>query len=235
MNNIQKIWSMVFALCLLVVLPGCNELVIWSKDHLQQPDEQKRNFSEVSAKYLRHKKVYEQFTSLADFTALFLSDTVRLAYLDFYAYRTFKNDEDKQAARTRFLAENDYYTSFYVSAWQRPTEYLNEKTLFTGERRVLGEVLGSADAEWQVSMRVDGIEYEPELIEQVEIPIEYRVFFGSWISQFKKTYLMKFPVCDKNNKLILDRSLHDIELVFRRLHQEVRLSWLDTHYRLVEE
>ena len=230
----QKKWGLLFILSSLLALPGCNELVNWSKDHLQQPDEQKRNFSAVSAKYLRHKKVYEQFTSLADFTALFLADTVRLAYLDFYAYRNFKNDEDKQAARARFLAENDYYISFYLSAWQRPTEYMNERTLFTGERRVLGEMLGTAESEWQVSMRVDGIEYEPEVIEQVEVPIEYRVFFSSWISQFKKTYMLKFPARDKNNMVILDGSLHDVELVFRRLHQEVRLSWLDTHYKNVE-
>ncbi len=230
----QKRWSMVFILCSLLGLPGCNELVNWSKDHLQQPDEQKRNFSVVAAHYLRHKKVYEQFTSLADFAALFLSDTVRLAYLDFYVYRNFKSEEDKQAARTRFLAENDYYITFYVSAWQRPTEYMNERTLFTGERRVLGEILGNAEAEWQVSMRVDGVEYEPEVIDQVEIPLEYRVFFGSWISQFKKTYMLKFAAHDKNNKVILDRNLHDVELVFRRLHQEVRLSWIDTHYKFIE-
>lgn len=234
MKSSQKNWSRVFILCSLLGLTGCNELVNWSKDHLQQPDEQKRNFSAVSAQYSRHKKVYEQFTSLADFTALFLSDTVRLAYLDFYVYRNFKSDEDKQSARIRFLAENDYYISFYLSAWQRPTEYMNERTLFTGERHTLGEILGGPDAEWQVNMRVDGIEYEPEIVEQVEIPLEYRVFFGSWISQFKKTYMLKFLAHDKNNKVILDRNLHDVELVFRRLHQEVRLSWIDTHYKSVE-
>lgn len=234
MKCIQKKLNIVLMLCSLLGLPGCNDLVNWSKDHLQQPDEQKRNFSAVSAHYMRHKKVYEQFTSLADFTALFLSDEVRLAYLDFYAYRNFKNDEDKQTARARFIAENDYYIAFYLSAWQRPTEYQNERTLFTGERRVLGEMLGSPEAEWQVNMRVDGVEYEPELIEQVEIPLEYRVFFGSWISQFKTTYMLKFPAHDKNNAVILDRNLHDVELVFRRLHQEVRLSWLDTKYRLEE-
>lgn len=234
MNSFQKNLSRVFILCSLLGLTGCTELVNWSKDHLQQPEEQKRNYSVVSAKYLRHKKVYEQFASLADFTALFLTDEVRLAYLDFYAYRNFKNDADKQAARTRFLAENDYYVTFYVSAWQKNTEYMNERTLFTGERRLLGEILGTAEAEWQVSMRVDGIEYEPETIEQVEIPLEYRVFFGSWISQFKKTYVLKFAAHDKNNNVILNKNLHDVELVFRRLHQEIRLSWIDVYYKLVE-
>ena len=232
MKSFQKSLSRVFILCSLLGLTGCTELVNWSKDHLQQPDEQKRNYSVVTAQYLRHKKVYEQFSSLADFTALFLSDAVRLAYLDFYAYRNFKNDEDKQAARTRFLAENDYYITFYVSAWQKSTEYMNERTLFTGERRLLGDILGASEAEWQVNIRVDGIEYEPETVEQVEIPLEYRVFFGSWLSQFKKTYMLKFPAHDKNNKVILDKDLHDVELVFRRLHQEVRLSWIDTHYRV---
>lgn len=234
MKHSQKYGSTIFILCSLLGLTGCNQLFDWGRKHLEQPEEQQKNCKQLSAQFLRHKKVYEQFTSLADFTALLLSDSVRLAYLDYYAYRNFKDDQEIQAARARFLAENNHFISFYLSAWQRPTEYMSEYTLFTGERHTLGAIIGTPDAEWQLNMIVDGKEYEPESIMPIEIPLEYRVFFGAHLSQFKTKYLVRFAAKDIQNNPLLDQNLHDVELIFRRLHQQIRLSWIDVQYKLSE-
>lgn len=223
---------MLFMQCILF-LPSC-KVTQWSESVFRQAQRVSDSYAATMRPFIKTAVIYDQFISIADFSALLLTDEARMIYLDYFFHRTFKTEEEQLIARQRLLTENDFYVTFYVVGYQQPVLYTSGRALFSGEYQAQGSMLGGADAVWRTSMLVDGKEYTPAEIRLVELPVEYRHFFGVNWSQFKFAYKIRFDRRDENNKEILTSGKHHVSLKFSSTIYDVKLEWIDVPYRYPE-
>lgn len=212
------------------VLVGCKAWK-WAEHAVPQIKESQIAQS-IEEKYLRFQKVYRQASTVASIAALCLSDEVQQAYVDSYVYRHFSSKQEKQALLRRLKHENTQTISFYIAGSQRSVEYENSYQLFAGTYRKPGQLLGGQDPSWVPHLRIDGKEHAPITVKSVQVPDEYKEFFGNQWSQFKTTYLLEFSAYDPETKkpYIEDGQPHTLELVFRGVYKEMVLTWQDIKY-----
>ncbi len=192
--------------CALAVLPGCGRLIDWGKSQFNQGDEVDEIDKRVK-NYVRSIRVYDQITTRGIFDAIWLGDEVRTAYANLHTFRQGKSDEHSKAFLRRQLEENKHSISFYVlSLYEVP--------------------LGEPSSEWNLVLKVDDVTYAPVEVKKIELPYEYRLFFGTrHYTRFKESYAVKFNALDINEKPIIDSETTSIELCFRAADRRVALCW----------
>jgi len=220
---------MIFMQCILF-LPSC-KVAQWGESVFRQAEKVSDSYAATMRPFIKTAVIYDQFISIADFSALLLTDEARMIYLDYYFHRTFKTPEEQLIARQRLLTENDFYITFYVVGYQQPVLYTTGRSLFFGEYEAQGAMLGGPDAVWRASMIVDGKSYSPTEIRLVSLPVEYRHFFGINWSQFKFAYKVRFDRRDENNREILTSGRHHVSLKFSSPIYDVKLEWIDIAYK----
>lgn len=225
----RYITIMVFMQCILF-LPAC-KVMQWGESVFRQADKVSDSYAATMRPFIRTAVIYDQFASVADFSAVLLTDEARMIYLDYFFHRTFKTQEEQDLARQRLLTENDFYITLYVVGYQPPVIYTSGRALFSGEYQAQGALLGGPDAVWKTSLLVDGKEYTASDIRLVELPVEYRHFFGINWSQFKSAYKVRFDRRDQHNQEILTFGHHHVSLRFSSTIYDVKLEWLDVVYR----
>ncbi len=201
---------------MILSLPGCGRLVDWGKQTFNQGQEVDEINNRIK-NYIRSIKVYDQFTTRGIFDAIWLSDEARIAYSDLYAFRQGKSDEHTKTFLRRQLEENKHFISFYVlSLYEVP--------------------LGDSNAEWNLILKVDEKEYGPVEVKKVELPHEYRIFFGDKFTRFKEPYIVKFGAKDVDDKIIITPETKKLELLFRAVDRRVVLCWeLDAKGNVVSQ
>ena len=224
----RYITIMFFVQCLLF-LPGCT-LIQWSDATFRQAEKISDNFSKSMDSFMQSTVVYNEFASIAEFSALFLTDESRMIYADYFFHRNFKTPEEKSVARQRLLTENDYYITFYVIGDQPSVIYPTDRALFFGEYQVQGPLLGTADSNWKLSLIIDGNEYAPCDVRSVQLPAEYQYFFGRRWSQFKSAYKVRFDARDEDDREILPNGRHDVSLKFSSAVYSTKLEWPNISY-----
>ena len=221
---------MLFMQCLLF-LPGCT-IVQWSATTFRQADKVSGHFSKSMFPFIKSAVIYNEFASIAEFSALFLTDEARMIYADYFFHRNFKTPEEQEIARQRLLTENDYYVTFYILGYQPATIYPTDRSLFFGEYQVQGPLLGSADANWKITLLVDGKQYVPCDVRSVQLPVEYQYFFDRHWSQFKTAYKVRFDYRDKNGDEIMPLGHHHIKLKFSSAIYDAYLEWENMAYKM---
>jgi hypothetical protein len=228
----RYITTLLFMQCLLF-LPSCT-IVQWSATTFRQADRVPAEFAETMNNFIQSAVIYDQFSSIAEFSGLFLTDEARMLYADYFFHRNFKTEEEQAIARQRLLTENDYYITFYVIGYQPATIYPTDRALFFGEYQVQGPLLGTADAKWKVSLLVDGKEYGPCDVRCVQLPVEYQYFFGRHWSQFKTAYKIRFDAKDQDGREVIPSGHHHIELKFSSVLFDAKLEWMGVEYKTIE-
>lgn len=189
----------------ILILPGCGRIVDWAKESFYQGQDL-NDYKTAPREFLRSITVYDQFETVGMFDALWLSDPVRTAYAQLYSCRQGKSSEHEKAFLRRQLEENKHYIVFYVlSLYSKP--------------------LDAEDALWSLFLDVDGSRYVPTEIKAVELAPEYKFFFGKRFSKFKVPYLIRFNVCDIENKPIITEGTQIVRLIFRSVEKEAELLW----------
>jgi hypothetical protein len=177
----------------MLLLPGCGGVTDWAKETFDQGKEHKENKKTVK-KYLKSVRIYDQFTTIALFDALWLSDQVRILYADTYGAMHGRGKEVRKTFLRRQLKANDHFVTFYVlSTHQIP---LNLKP-----------------AQWVLHLKVNGKNYSPTEVKIVELSPEYELFFGSLLTKHKSPYEVRFDRKDPDGKDIL-QDAENIELYF---------------------
>lgn len=228
-----KLWQISMLFGVLLQCAGCkhNKVSEWAKDHFAQADYKRKDNKELQNKYFRTQKTYDQFSTVADFSALLLSDEMRKAYVNYYGYAHFKSEQEQDAMLKRLQKENEYYLSFYVMSYQRQVTYENAKALFMGGyQKRHAQMLGALESDWKVTLRIAGKEYEPDAIKKIELPTEYEPFFKGIHTQFKQVYLIRFDA-QLQEQMVDFFASTDIELIFRSIDKETILSWQDVIYK----
>ncbi len=188
----------------IVFLSGCNKLIDWGQKNFEQTKRYSQEYEKAAQAFLRSTFVYTEFTMAATFDAIFLTDQMRMLYADYHKIFHDISEEQTALLKQRLINENKYFVSFYLIGNQKEHLYDSGKALFTGVYKKFPDFLGAKDSAWSVSMIVGNKTYVPESVRFVDLPMEYRNFFGMRLNQFNSTYLVRFAAQDKHGKQIFD-------------------------------
>lgn len=183
----MKIKSLKILLLLgVLLLSGCagNNIKDWAQETFYQSNVYKDDLA-IAKRYLRGMRLYDQFTTLGIFDALWLSDEVRTVYSNIACRMTGKDEEASLAFLRRQISANTFFISFYVLS-------LDEVCLTT------------TPLLWTLYLDIDGKKYVPAEIKMIELPFEYEDFFGNRLNKHKQAYEVKFDRKDAQEKDILE-------------------------------
>ncbi len=200
-TKFNKMVLLFFVCCLC----NCGKLVKWGESNFYQ-GEQLPTEQSIVQQYIRSKTIYDQFTTRAIFDVLWLSDEVRSAYVDLYALRHGKNEEQKKVFLRRQLEENRHFIIFYVlSLYEVP--------------------VGDANAEWSLFLNINNDNYLPTEIKSIDLVPEYIEFFGKEFTRFKVAYQVKFDAKDIEDSLLFSSDVDQFSLYFRSVDKGAELTW----------
>jgi len=190
----------------LVALPACIKYHDLVKSEFpqgeSQPDQQA-----VAVAHRRSKVVYDEFSTKAIFDGLWLSDAMRTAYVDMYAYRKGLDAEAREARLKRQLEENRVWLNFYLlaEAYDKNAAQLNEK-----------------NSPWSVYAMIDDKhKLVPEVIKlDDELEPEFQKFFGPRFNFFKSAYLIKFRLTEGMAEHIASGKYSSIKLVIGSVYKK---------------
>ncbi len=205
---VRNFIRLLLLLPMIAVISGCVPYYKLSKREFPQGiDLPIRN--EISRDYVKAQTVYDQFTTLAHFDAMWLSDQTRIAYVDTYCQKRGKTGDAKEAFLRRQLEENRHWISFYVLA--------DVRDVFNG-------TMSDKTPVWTPYLEIGEIKIEPVTIKEVDLEPEYISLFGSKLNSFKTVYLVSFPANDATGKFYLDGS-KNLKLVFSSVDKACSMEW----------
>lgn len=190
---------------LLLLLPSCGRIVDWGKRTLYQGEELIIDYSKAH-NYIRSVNAYDQFTTIARFDALWLSEEVRNIYATIYTQLAERNDEQKKILLQRQLDETAHFIIFYVLV---PHDVPFNDT----------------NALWSIFLSVDSAFYDPIEVKTIELSPIYKAFFGERYNRFRVAYQLKFDARDINNNQLITTNTQLIQLHFRSLQKALILTW----------
>lgn len=205
--------SSIFLFFSLIFFSSCIKYYKLAKEEFNQGD----NFDDrrvVSHNNLRTANVQDEFSTLAIFDFLWLSDETREAYVDINCQKTGKDDQAHQAMLRRQLEENKHWITFYVLADIRDKSdgSLSDRdcpwSLYLAKKEFLPETEHEKDRRLRKNLKRKTKEVEklmPISIKEIDIEPEYRFIFGPKYDQFAKAYEVKFPAVDINGRRYLDK------------------------------
>ncbi len=200
-NAMKKI----FFIIMVCVLPGCGRIIDWGKSNFYQGDNVAFSHEPIK-KFIKSVTIYDQLQTLAHFDALWLSDAVRTTYSHMHVGRMGKDSEKYKAFLRRQLEENNHFISFYI--------------LTTHDIK-----LGAPESHWSLFLNINGVDYAPFELKEIELPYEYQQIFGSLWNRFKVPYILKFRLTDENEQSILDGDVKKLALYARCLQKEHIFTW----------
>lgn len=205
----MKLYIIIFScvISLLFILPGCGRVIDWTKSNFYQGEYIRKDDAIDAARgFIKYKRVYDQFTIVGEFDALWLCDSVRRIYTDVHCNRTGKSQEQKSLLLRRQLEEINHFVSFYVLS-------LNDF------------ILGDKDSKWSISLQIGDRVFESVKIKTVELVPEYKEIFGKKYTKFKDPYMIMFNAKDLDDKFIIGDKTEKISLLFKSIDKEFELVW----------
>jgi hypothetical protein len=175
-----------FFVLAVLMFSGCGRIEDWadttfSKGRMYQEERGLIN------DYLRSVKIYDQFTTIALFDVLWLSDDIRTLYANTYTKMHGRSEEVRQTFLRRQLKANSHFITFYV--------------LSTHEIQ-----LNLKPAQWIGYLKIGDMTYLPLETKSVELTPEYIHFFGKKLSKHKQPYEVRFERKDQEGKDILENA-----------------------------
>jgi len=194
-----------FMVVMILMLPGCGRMIDWGKRTFIQTPVVDAD-STIAQEYIRSVTSYDELSTRARFDALWLSDDVRINYVDLYALKFGKTEEQKKIFLRRQLEENNHFISFYVlSLYEHP--------------------LGDTGSEWTLFLTIDDKNYSPIEVKVVELSPEYIHIFGKKYNRFKVPYSVKFDAKDINDNFLITPETKKMTLHGKSLKAEVTFVW----------
>ena len=170
----------------ILLLSGCGGVIDWTSETFDQGDTHKKDKIVIS-NYLKTKKIYDQFTTIALFDVLWLSDDIKTVYSNLYSKMHNRSEEVHQTFLRRQLKSNAHFISFYIlSTHEAP---LDIKPII-----------------WSVSLKIDGKTYQPSSVKGIEMVPEYQEIFGKLLTNHKRPYEARFERKDNDGVDILDNA-----------------------------
>ncbi len=191
---------------IVLLLSGCGAVLDWGQKSFIQNEPLKTD-RELVAKYIRSEVIYDQFNTQGKFVALWLNDEVRTEYAKLHGRARGSTPEQEAILVKRQLEEGKHFISFYVLSLADIT-------------------LGESDSEWHVFLKInDTMVIVPTDVKQVELPNEYKFYFGKHYSRFKVPYRVLFDAKDLEDRCLIDATTQTLRLVMRSIDREMSMVW----------
>jgi hypothetical protein len=189
----------------LIGLTGCGgRIVHWAQDCFNQGDNRTEPVKPHS--FVRSAFVYDQFTTVGSFEALWLSDGVKTSYARALMRKQGKEEQAYRAFLRRQLEENKHFILLYVLISYEHT-------------------LGEPRSEWSLFLDIDGQHVIPIEVKPVDLDSIYKSFFANKFNCFKVAYRAKFDANDGDDIPFINDQTKCISLVCRSAFKEVRMCW----------
>jgi hypothetical protein len=201
-----------FCMLPLCLLSSCTRYYRWGKQQFTQVDKRAGDDQAVVS-YLRSVDLYDEFQTVGMFDALWLSEEVRLHYIDQIAKRFALLDDKVAKMRKDALEENERLLSFYLVMTQNNDGILPELAA------------RDAQATWAVVLRQDGKEYPVKTVTRVDLEPEYRQIFGKRYSRYRTAYKLDFNRYSSKMNDLFPTNERPLELVIRSAKYNVSFSW----------
>jgi hypothetical protein len=191
--------------------PGCQRYICWVEDVFYQ-GEKVTTYEAVAQQYIRSEHVYDQFSPLAHFDVLWLSNEVRTAYALSHRQKHCLSVDRYQAFLRRQLEENKHYISFYLLA-------AVSKPCGSG-------ILTDKDSDWTVCLQIGQCLYRPIEIKLLDsLAPEYITFFGKNYTRFKTLYQVRFDARDIQGHYLIHGGVDQFTMWFNRVDRKVSMTW----------
>jgi hypothetical protein len=200
-----------------LTMPGCR-MSDWGLSHFEQGDV-RQTPKEMVLAHVRSAKIYDEFTTVGIFDALWLSDAVLVANADARAAKFAQDPEARDAYLTQQRIDNASFISFYVVSYMPNNSY----------------PLADKQSLWSAILLVGDKRYEPLSVQSVDLSPEYLFFLDKILNRHKMVYLVKFARNDKQGKSILSSDTDAMKLWMSTVDRSVNLVWQLHDGRLVEK
>jgi hypothetical protein len=191
---------------IVLLLSGCSTVLDWGKKSFPQ-NEPIVTDKEPVAKYIRSEVIYDQFDTKGKFVALWLNDEVRTEYAKLHGRSRGSSPQQEEMLIKRQLDENKHFITFYVLS-------LSEVTL------------GEPESIWHPFLKInDTTVIVPTDIKLIDLPNEYKFFFGKHYTRFKIAYRILFDAKDLEDRCLIDATTQTLKLVVRSVDREVSMQW----------
>lgn len=209
MTFLLRIQHLLFLFMVVAVTPSCIKYHKIIKSEFPQ-GEDTPDLYEVSHDYLRSITIYDQFTTLAVFDALWLSPTVEAVYTDLYNKRRGKVGEEVKAAEAEQEKDHEEHIAFYLLA---------------DVRAKVNKEMQEPNAYWTVALENNqGNRLEAASIKLMrDLDPEYQLLFRTRFNLFKNVYLVKFPKSEVE-RLFFKRG-EPLTMLLSSPVKNIRLSW----------
>lgn len=174
-NYFLSILVPVCCVLMLLLFPGCSQVMRWGKE--QVPQIKKIQFRRsFLIPYLKSTALYDSFILVISVDAIYLSSTVRLRSIELTVERNGLSEAQHEQMRKQAQEEVKQTISFYV---------LLPYTINI-----------TRNSPWSFHLGVGDRTYAPLSIKKVDLSPEYRRFFGLIYTRFKTPYLLTFTASD---------------------------------------
>lgn len=164
--------------------------------------------------------IYDEFITKAIFDVLYLSDSVRIAYVNKHVQKKGLDDSTKKRLLSTELEQNKNWIKFYILSDIRDKEH---------------DSLTAKNSTWSLFLRFnDETNVQPLSIKEVELPPEYQYFFGSRFTLFQRYYEVTFPAKNLNNRSYI-RDKTPFKLFFSSSYKETALIFNEDIPVITEE
>jgi hypothetical protein len=207
-----KIFVLFISGAILVLLPGC-----WIKQHKLVPSEsnqgiRKEKPKEVSKKFVRSVKLYDEWQTTAGFDLLFFSGDALEKYSQIYSCRRGLDENEMSDQLSNKIEKDNEDLIFYVLADIRSKK---------------NSSLSDENSYWKFHLKGPNEEkIAPESILEVELEPEIQELFGNCAKpdeiRFKIPYLVKFPSGSIAENI---KTGHEFTMSIDSVRQKYNLNW----------
>ena len=200
----KKYWYCFVTFCL-IFLSGCTRIANWAQCNFYQGQQAVIDTATVRS-YIQSLTLYDQFTTVAQFDVLWLSDAVRTEFVQTHAHSLGKTQEQTDMLLQRQIDENNHFITFFVL-----TPY--------------DMVLGQPNAEWMLFLEIQQTTFVPIEIKTIELSPIYQFYLGKKYNRFKNVYQVKFDARNAQDAPIITAETEHIALHFRSTQKEGMVCW----------
>lgn len=181
LKNLVHLFYIIPMLAMLITTPACIKTYNIVKTESPQG---KANGSRyvASETHRREAKVYNEWMTHAVFYTIPMFDDVREELSRLHCTRMGKDEDFYKSYLRRQLEENKYWFTFHVLADVRSENH---------------DILSDKDSEWSFYIeKLDGTKILPQVVEMIDLNPEELAMWGPTYTNFKTSYIVKFPSKD---------------------------------------
>jgi hypothetical protein len=198
---------------LMVLLPACDRYVRWPRDVFYQ-GEHHDNVSGVVRAYTKSIRMYDQFSTVALFDILWVSDEIREQFVQSRSCRKHFTAHQEEAVRACLVGQREQYITFYVFAPRAYDSYMS---------------LACPQSSWSIALSIDGCMYQPYDICVWDLESELYDVISAHCLRARTCYRVRFAAYTRDGYHLLGpERKKDIQVIVSNATHQACAQWAFT-------